>query len=82
MLVSRSELDAVEDPSERLLLALRGVFAGNIFDLGAAASSQLFDNEGVSSCNSRQPSYQYQCAEKPGLRTPSFPSIVCNFSNL
>ena len=56
MLVSRSELDAVEDPSERLLLALRGVFAGNIFDLGAAASSQLFDNEGVSSCNSRQPS--------------------------
>jgi hypothetical protein len=26
--------------------ALRGVFAGNIFDLGAAASSQLFNAVG------------------------------------
>jgi len=40
-------LDAVESDSERLLEVVRGCFAGNIFDLGAAASAELYDNGGV-----------------------------------
>lgn len=43
-----AELDSVADPEGRLELSLRGVFAGNIFDLGAAASEQLFSNAGSS----------------------------------
>ena len=35
------KLDATPS-SERLELLLRGVFAGNIFDLGAQASTQLY----------------------------------------
>jgi type II pantothenate kinase len=35
-------LDAVADPRRRLELAVRGVLAGNVFDLGAAASAELF----------------------------------------
>ena len=41
------ELDAIQDDSTRLELLLRGVFAGNIFDLGAAASADLFQSSGV-----------------------------------
>ena len=39
--------DAVEDDDARLLELVRGAFAGNIFDLGAAASTELFENGGV-----------------------------------
>jgi type II pantothenate kinase len=42
------DLDGVQDPDERWELAIRGVFAGNIFDLGAAASEELFASEGSS----------------------------------
>ena len=41
------ELDAIQDHSKRLELLLRGVFAGNIFDLGAATSADLFKSNGV-----------------------------------
>eukprot|EP00850_Spirogloea_muscicola_P003914 SM000016S01902 [mRNA] locus=s16:418468:422079:- [translate_table: standard] len=41
-------VDAVEDPSQRLEHLIRGVFAGNIFDLGAPASTELFDKDGMS----------------------------------
>jgi hypothetical protein len=34
------QLDAQPTPTAALDAALRGVFAGNIFDLGAAASAQ------------------------------------------
>jgi damage-control phosphatase, subfamily II, stand-alone protein len=36
------ELDDHADPDEALLLAIEGIFAGNIFDLGAGATSKLF----------------------------------------
>ena len=40
-------------------LALRGVFAGNIFDLGAAESTALFNAKGgVRSADAVQPSAQ------------------------
>mmetsp|Transcript_39867 Transcript_39867/g.113104 ORF Transcript_39867/g.113104 Transcript_39867/m.113104 type:complete len:792 (+) Transcript_39867:122-2497(+) len=42
------ELDSVQDPQSRFELAVRGVFSGNIFDLGAAASEELFEAEGSS----------------------------------
>jgi type II pantothenate kinase len=35
-------LDGIQDPKQRLELAVRGVLAGNVFDLGAAASAELF----------------------------------------
>ncbi len=35
-------------PSRRWELALRGVFAGNLFDLGAAASAKHFQEHGAS----------------------------------
>lgn len=41
------ELDAIRDHSKRLELLLRGVFAGNVFDLGAATSADLFKSNGV-----------------------------------
>ncbi|CAK0782572.1 hypothetical protein CVIRNUC_005784 [Coccomyxa viridis] len=41
------ELDAIEDHSKRLELLFRGVFAGNVFDLGAATSADLFDSKGA-----------------------------------
>lgn len=34
-------------PPSRLQLAVRGVLAGNIFDLGASASADLFDQQGA-----------------------------------
>eukprot|EP01024_Parvocaulis_polyphysoides_P012770 TRINITY_DN14758_c0_g2_i1.p2 TRINITY_DN14758_c0_g2~~TRINITY_DN14758_c0_g2_i1.p2 ORF type:complete len:261 (-),score=42.69 TRINITY_DN14758_c0_g2_i1:58-840(-) len=37
------EIDGVSDVRERLELVIKGVFAGNIFDLGAAHSSELFE---------------------------------------
>jgi len=36
------ELDSESDPKKRLILAAQGVFAGNIFDLGAAASAEHY----------------------------------------
>ena len=39
--------DGIEDDGERLLALVRGVFAGNIFDLGAASSADLYDADGV-----------------------------------
>ena len=35
------ELDAIGDPGARIEALVRGVFAGNVFDLGAAASAAL-----------------------------------------
>ena len=40
------DLDGISDDRARMELALRGVFAGNIFDLGAAESSALFNAKG------------------------------------
>lgn len=42
------ELDSVSDPQERLGQAVRGVFAGNVFDLGAPKMVELA-NQGLSS---------------------------------
>ncbi|MEW5301087.1 MAG: hypothetical protein WDW36_003968 [Sanguina aurantia] len=47
------ELDAVTDGRARLELALRGVFSGNIFDLGAAASAELYEAGGGSFADTR-----------------------------
>ncbi|EIE21322.1 hypothetical protein COCSUDRAFT_53962 [Coccomyxa subellipsoidea C-169] len=41
------ELDSITDHSQRLETVLRGVFAGNIFDLGAASSADLFSANGA-----------------------------------
>lgn len=38
------DLDAIEDRGKRLELGLRGVFAGNVFDLGAEATADLFES--------------------------------------
>lgn len=38
------DLDDVEDRCQRLELALRGVFAGNVFDLGAQGTADMFEN--------------------------------------
>uniref|UniRef100_A0A7S0R303 Damage-control phosphatase ARMT1-like metal-binding domain-containing protein n=1 Tax=Pyramimonas obovata TaxID=1411642 RepID=A0A7S0R303_9CHLO len=40
------QLDEMEE-SRRLFALLQGIFAGNIFDLGAAASADLYDNSGT-----------------------------------
>lgn len=40
-----AELDAHANPLEALLLATTGIFAGNIFDLGARATAQMFASE-------------------------------------
>jgi uncharacterized protein with ATP-grasp and redox domains len=37
-----SELDSHDDPREALLLATEGIFAGNIFDLGAGPTTKMF----------------------------------------
>jgi type II pantothenate kinase len=39
-----AEFDAHHSPDDALLLATEGVFAGNIFDLGAGATAKLFAN--------------------------------------
>lgn len=50
MIVTQSPLNPMPHPSPRRWdLALRGVFAGNIFDLGAANSAQLYADNGASS---------------------------------
>ncbi len=38
------DLDDIEDRGKRLELALRGVFAGNVFDLGAQGTADMFEN--------------------------------------
>ena len=42
--LQRRDLDDIHDRSERLELALRGVFAGNIFDLGAQGTADMFES--------------------------------------
>lgn len=37
-----AEADSIRDPAQTLLLLVEGIFAGNIFDLGASSTSQLF----------------------------------------
>jgi len=37
-----AELDSHDDPREALLLATEGIFAGNIFDLGAGPTTKMF----------------------------------------
>ncbi len=38
-----AEIEALRSPAERMELALRGCFAGNLFDLGAHFSSEKYD---------------------------------------
>ncbi|KAL9231782.1 hypothetical protein vseg_006958 [Gypsophila vaccaria] len=40
--------DAIEDPEKRLENLVRGVFAGNIFDLGSAQLAEVFSKDGMS----------------------------------
>lgn len=40
--------DAIEDESKRVENLVRGVFAGNIFDLGSAQLAELFSKDGMS----------------------------------
>lgn len=42
-----SGIDQVTDQHERLELLIRGVFAGNKFDLGAAGSAKAYEDAGV-----------------------------------
>ncbi|MBO8589923.1 DUF89 family protein, partial [Staphylococcus aureus] len=47
--------DAIEDGSKRLESLIRGIFAGNIFDLGSARLAEAFTKDGTSflaSCQS------------------------------
>jgi type II pantothenate kinase len=37
------DLDAISDPSARLIEHIRGIFAGNIFDLGASKTIELYE---------------------------------------
>lgn len=41
-----AEIDAIADAKDRLLALIQGAFAGNIFDLGAAASAKLHEDGG------------------------------------
>ncbi|HEX8522000.1 MAG TPA: ARMT1-like domain-containing protein [Tepidisphaeraceae bacterium] len=40
-----AQLDLIKDPPHRFRLAIEGVFAGNIFDMGAAATAKAFMHE-------------------------------------
>ncbi|KAH9603550.1 hypothetical protein KSS87_011313 [Heliosperma pusillum] len=40
--------DAVEDPEKRVETLIRGIFAGNIFDLGSAELAEVFSKDGMS----------------------------------
>ncbi|KAL2924923.1 hypothetical protein RDABS01_034130 [Bienertia sinuspersici] len=40
--------DAIEDPEKRLENLIRGIFAGNIFDLGSAQLAEVFSKDGMS----------------------------------
>nr|AAS76704.1 At2g17320 [Arabidopsis thaliana]AAS92336.1 At2g17320 [Arabidopsis thaliana] len=40
--------DAIEDDGERLENLVRGIFAGNIFDLGSAQLAEVFSRDGIS----------------------------------
>ncbi|TYK08134.1 DUF89 domain-containing protein [Cucumis melo var. makuwa] len=40
--------DAIEDDSKRLENLVRGIFAGNIFDLGSAQLAEVFSRDGMS----------------------------------
>ncbi|KAL3514926.1 hypothetical protein ACH5RR_021828 [Cinchona calisaya] len=40
--------DAIEDVSKRVENLVRGIFAGNIFDLGSAKLAELFSKDGIS----------------------------------
>lgn len=40
--------DAIEDPEKRLENLVRGIFAGNIFDLGSAQLAEVFSKDGMS----------------------------------
>jgi len=42
-----AELDGVSDPQQRLQALIEGVFAGNIFDLGAANTAKMFSDGGL-----------------------------------
>lgn len=46
----RRELDGIQDRRERMEKVLRGVIAGNIFDLGAAHGADLFNSGKVGCC--------------------------------
>lgn len=41
-----AEIDAITNAKDRLLALIQGAFAGNIFDLGAAASAKLHEDGG------------------------------------
>jgi damage-control phosphatase, subfamily II, stand-alone protein len=40
------EVDAISDDSKRLDFVIKGVFAGNIFDLGAPGTAQMYEDGG------------------------------------
>ncbi|KAM7479520.1 hypothetical protein LguiA_027733 [Lonicera macranthoides] len=40
--------DAIEDESKRVENLIRGIFAGNVFDLGSAQLAELFSKDGMS----------------------------------
>ncbi|TXG65054.1 hypothetical protein EZV62_012048 [Acer yangbiense] len=40
--------DAIEDPGKRIENLIRGIFAGNIFDLGSAQLAEVFSRDGMS----------------------------------
>ncbi|KMT01585.1 hypothetical protein BVRB_9g215810 [Beta vulgaris subsp. vulgaris] len=46
--------DAIEDPVKRLEHLVRGMFAGNIFDLGSAQLAEVFSKDGMSFLTSCQ----------------------------
>lgn len=46
-------LRALRDPTGRMELALQGVFAGNIFDLGSAETAELFASGGAAFASTR-----------------------------
>jgi len=48
-----AELDAMEE-NARLLSLIRGVFAGNVFDLGARSTTQMFEDTGFDFLKTRR----------------------------
>lgn len=58
------EIDSISDRRERFETVVRGVIAGNIFDLGAAAGAEMF--------NSGQVPMPWENPAMPSLRALAF----------
>lgn len=48
------EIDDIADPRQRWEAVVRGVFAGNIFDLGCAATTDMYHQDGISFHGTRE----------------------------